>query len=59
MNAACGQSLCDSVNVLGFSGNLSLPTTSKFAVIRLDHDFSAKWHSMASYRYFNLKAAYD
>jgi hypothetical protein len=60
-NFAClgGQSLCDGVNEQGFSGNLSLPTTSKIAVIRVDHDFSAKEHVMASWRYYNLKAASD
>jgi len=51
------QSLCDGFNVLGFSGNLSLPTTSKIAVARIDHDFSAKEHFMASWRYYNVKAA--
>jgi hypothetical protein len=52
-----GQTLCDNVNVLGFSGNVSLPTTSKFAVSRLDHDFSSKEHFMASWRYYNIKSA--
>jgi Carboxypeptidase regulatory-like domain len=54
---ACTQSLCDGTNVMGFSGNVSLPTTSKFAAGRLDHDFSKKWHFMTTYHYFNLKAA--
>jgi len=52
-------SLCDNANVLGFSADLSLPTSSKFAVTRLDHDFSSKEHLMASWRYFNWKAATD
>jgi hypothetical protein len=56
-NATCSQSLCDSANVLGFSGNVSLPITSKFAVGRIDHDFSSKQHFMASYRYYNIKLA--
>ncbi|MGA9305590.1 MAG: carboxypeptidase-like regulatory domain-containing protein [Candidatus Sulfotelmatobacter sp.] len=56
---AGGLSLCDGVNEQGFTGNLSLPTTSKIAVIRVDHDFSAKEHVMASWRYYNLKAASD
>ncbi len=56
-NATCSQSLCDSANVLGFAGNLSLPITSKFAVGRIDHDFSSKQHFMASYRYYNIKLA--
>src|SRR5580700_350266 len=52
-----GQGLCDGFNVLGFSGNLSLPTTSKIGVARIDHDFSAKEHFMATWRYYNVKAA--
>ena len=56
-NATCSQSLCDSANVLGFAGTLSLPITSKFAVARIDHDFSSKQHFMASYRYYNIKLA--
>jgi hypothetical protein len=58
-NAACTQTLCDSFNVQGFSANLAQPTTSKFAVGRLDHDFSSKWHFMSSYRWFELKSAAD
>ena len=58
-NATCSQSLCDGANVLGFAGNLSLPTTSKFMVGRIDHDFSSKQHFMASYRYYNIKLAGD
>jgi len=54
---ACAQSLCDNENVLPFSSNLSLPLTSKFGVVRLDHDFSAKWHFNTVYHYFNLKQA--
>ncbi len=57
--SACIQSFCDGANILGFSGTLSLPTTSKFAVTRIDHDFSNKWHFMTSYRYFDLKTATD
>jgi Carboxypeptidase regulatory-like domain len=58
-NANCTQTLCDSANVLGFSANLAQPTTSKFAVGRLDHDFSSKWHFMSSYRWFRLQGAAD
>ncbi len=57
--ASCTQTLCDGSNVQGFSANLAQPTTSKFAVGRLDHDFSSKWHFMSSYRWFELKAAAD
>ena len=56
---ACAQSLCDGVNILGFSANLVIPTTSKFAVVRIDHDFSSKRHFITGYRYYNLKTAYD
>jgi hypothetical protein len=59
-NAACNSqtnTLCDGANILGFAGNLSLPITSKFAVGRIDHDFSAKQHFMASYRYYNIQLA--
>jgi hypothetical protein len=64
-NANCTQSLCDhplvgtNSNIQGFSANLAQPTTSKFAVGRVDHDFSPKWHFMSSYRWFKLKAAAD
>jgi Carboxypeptidase regulatory-like domain len=56
-NAACNGSLCDGANILGYSANVNVPQSSKFAVGRLDHDFSAKWHFMTSYRYYNLKNA--
>jgi len=64
-NAHCTQTLCDhpeagtTSNIQGFSANLAQPTTSKFAVGRLDHDFSSKWHFMSSYRWFELKSAAD
>ena len=58
-NASCNNSFCDSANILGYADNVSLPQTSKFAVTRLDHDFSAKEHFMTSYRYYNLKNAVD
>jgi hypothetical protein len=57
--ASCTLTLCDSTNIQGFSANLAQPTTSKFAVGRLDHDFSSKWHFMSSYRWYELKAAAD
>jgi Carboxypeptidase regulatory-like domain len=63
--ARCTQSLCDhplagtTSNIQGFSANLAQPTTSKFAVGRLDHDFSSKWHLNTTYRWFKLKAAAD
>jgi hypothetical protein len=56
-NASCINSLCDGVNVLGYTANVGLGQSSKFAVTRLDHDFGAKWHFMTSWRYYNLKNA--
>jgi hypothetical protein len=60
-NTGCnsGNGLCDGANIQGFAGTLSLPITSKFAVLRVDHDFSAKEHFMASYRYYDVVAASD
>jgi len=61
-NATCTQSLCDlpsGGNINGFSANLAQPTNSKFAVGRIDHDFSAKWHLMTSYRWFKYTQAAD
>ena len=54
-NTSCSQSYCDSANILGFAGTMSTPISSKFAVGRIDHDFSSKQHFMASYRYYNMK----
>jgi hypothetical protein len=56
-NGACGQSLCDGENILGFAGNIGTPTTSKFVAARLDHDFSPKWHFNATYHFFKLTEA--
>ena len=59
-NSSCqGAGLCDGANVLGFSSTLNLPTSSKFAVVRVDHDFSSKQHFMSSWRYYNFKSASD
>jgi len=55
--SGCGLSRCDGVNVQGFLTNLSLPTTSNFAVAKIDHDFGDKWKFFASYRYFNYQPA--
>src|SRR5579863_9014478 len=40
-NVPCpgSQNLCDNANILGFSGNVNTPISSKFAVGRIDHDF--------------------
>src|SRR5579863_5223717 len=58
-NAACSQNECDGANELGFTGNVGLPTTSDFAVGRLDHDFGAKWHFMSTYRWNKLTSNND
>ena len=58
-NATCSQNECDGANVLGFTGNVALPTTSNFAVGRVDHDFGAKWHFMSTYRWNKLTANND
>ena len=59
-----GLTLCD-VNSAGlgnvgtFTGNVDLPQSSNFGVVRIDHDFSSKWHFMSSYRYYHLLRATD
>jgi Carboxypeptidase regulatory-like domain len=55
----CTQGNCDGANILGFAGNLNLPTRSNFDVARLDHDFGSKNHFMASWRYYKIKLAGD
>ncbi len=42
----------DLYNTQGYLTSLALPQSSDFGVIRLDHDFSEKWHFTASYRYY-------
>ena len=53
-----GITLCDNSpaggNIGAFSANLSTPQSSNFGVVRVDHDFSDKWHFMTSYRYYHL-----
>lgn len=44
----------DAHNIEGFQGQVSLPTTSKFLVGRVDHDFGDKWRFFGSYRYYAL-----
>ena len=54
---SCGAlsgAICDGVNIIGYRANILTPQSSNFVVIRADHDFGAKWHLMASYRYFKL-----
>ncbi|WP_220464940.1 carboxypeptidase-like regulatory domain-containing protein [Granulicella sp. 5B5] len=52
---ALSTSYCDGVNTIGYRANVNTPQRSNFLATRLDHDFGAKWHLMASYRYYNLQ----
>jgi Carboxypeptidase regulatory-like domain len=59
-----GLNLCDTNlagigNVGVFTGNMAVPQSSNFGVVRLDHDFGAKWHFMSSYRYYKLVRTTD
>jgi hypothetical protein len=58
-----GLTLCDNSasggNIGAFTGNMSIPQSSNFGVARLDHDFSAKWHFMSTYRYYKLNRTTD
>jgi hypothetical protein len=45
---------CDGLNEQGYVGTISLPQTDNFGVVRLDHDFGAKWHFNSSFRYYHL-----
>ena len=54
---SCGSistSYCDGVNTIGYKANISIPQSSNFGVIRLDHDFGQKWHYNASFHYYKL-----
>src|SRR6266403_1660905 len=53
-SSCLGLSRCDHLNVLGFTGNMLVPWSDNFGVARLDHDFGAKWHFYASYRYYKM-----
>jgi hypothetical protein len=60
-----GAGLCDTDpttgqgNIGAFNSNINIPQTSDFGVVRLDHDFGAKWHFMSSYRYYHLNLTTD
>jgi hypothetical protein len=54
-----GDGKCDGVNTLDFRGQLGIPQNDNFGVVRIDHDFGARWHFMSSYRYYHLKRATD
>ncbi len=47
----------DQVNTQGYIANIALPQTDNFGVIRVDHDFSPKWHFTSSYHYYHLNLA--
>ncbi len=40
------------LNTCGYIGQLSYPLSNDFGVVRVDHDFGAKWRFFSSYRYF-------
>ena len=44
----------DGLNIQGYRSPVSLPVTSNFGVVRLDHDFGKNWHFMGSYRYYRF-----
>src|SRR5580658_3904242 len=63
-----GLSLCDVAalpgggtvgNIGAYTTNMSVPQSSNFGVVRLDHDFGAKEHFMTSYRYYKLERTTD
>lgn len=45
----------DGLNYCGYKGTIATPQTSNFGVVRLDHDFAAKWHFNGTYHYYNLQ----
>lgn len=57
-DTSCGAlstSYCDGINTIGYKANILTPQSSNFLAVRMDHDFSDKWHLMMSYRYYNLQ----
>jgi hypothetical protein len=42
----------DHLNICGFRGAYSLPVVEDNGIARVDHDFGAKWHAYATYRYY-------
>jgi hypothetical protein len=56
-DSSCGglsPSYCDGKNTIGYKAQILTPESSNFFVTRVDHDFGAKWHVMASYRFYKL-----
>jgi hypothetical protein len=47
-----GLSRCDHFNVQAFSANYPVKWNDNFGVVRLDHDFGARWHFYSTYRYY-------
>jgi hypothetical protein len=45
---------CDGHNTIGYKSIVLTPTKSDFFVSRMDHDFGAKWHFMASTRFYKF-----
>ncbi len=52
-----GLSRCDHLNVQAFRGNMLIPWNDNVGVVRLDHDFGAKWHFNSSYRFYKMQRA--
>src|SRR6266851_5215874 len=52
-----GLSRCDHLNVQAFRGNMLIPWNDNVGVVRLDHDFGAKWHFYSSYRFYKMQRA--
>ncbi len=44
----------DGINAQGYLGNVALPQTADFGVVRVDHDFGDRWKFMSSYRYYRF-----
>jgi Carboxypeptidase regulatory-like domain len=40
------------LNTCGYNGNLTFPLANDFGVVRIDHDFGAKWRFFSSYRIY-------
>ena len=40
------------LNTCGYIANLSYPLSTNFGVVRIDHEFGAKWRWFSSYRYY-------
>ena len=56
-SSCLGLSRCDGVNVQAFRANYPVMWKDDFGVVRLDHDFGAKWHFYSTYRYYHQQRA--